>query len=139
MRTLNGIFTLVSANVSGYDCSQCGLGGTAMTYDNKRNIVDEFFFTAMYTVLVYLIGTSCFKLIDQIPLGIMRWMGSSAQTFSSGGDPGEEFAGIASRGADQGAQVATQATQTLGGVSGSLVGALLKPRRSCRRPRKQSG
>jgi hypothetical protein len=36
----------------------------------------------MYTIVVYMIGTGSFKLIDLIPNSIMRWLGASVQAFA---------------------------------------------------------
>lgn len=56
--------------------------------------IDEFFYTVMYTILVYMIGVSCFKLIDNIPNQIMRWMGVTVSTFQEkAGDPASELQG----------------------------------------------
>jgi conjugal transfer/type IV secretion protein DotA/TraY len=126
VRTMNGIFGLVAENVTGFDCSGCsGLGPTNVLF-NKRNIMDEFFFTVMYTVLVYLMGTSCFKLIDQVPEGIMRWMGSGAQSFAEGvAPPGEELMEYATLGANQAGGAVTSATSSLGGATGTFIGRMI--------------
>jgi len=87
--TLNSVFDLVVTNIVG------DLGPTAddPMYDNalqqfQRGVIDKFFFTIMYAILVYMMATSSFKLIDAIPKNIMRWMGSGVVTFNdNSGDP----------------------------------------------------
>jgi len=79
-RTLNGVFDLVVENLAGFDCADCVVGVVA-GIEYKRNVIDEFFFTIIYTVLVYMLATSSFKLIDQIPNSILRWMGAGVQSF----------------------------------------------------------
>lgn len=79
---LNSIFDLVTTNFGG---SSVGLSGTGVALiDNARGIVDQFFYTVLYIILVYLIGTSSFKLIDIIPDNVLsRWLGIGAQSFGS--------------------------------------------------------
>lgn len=47
----------------------------------KRGIVDQFFFTVIYTIIVYMLATASFKLIDSIPDNIMRWGGIGVASF----------------------------------------------------------
>lgn len=112
VKVLNEIFTLVTANLAGFDNNPCQvtaiagdcarLGTTAVgqpsnnTMSNpantvmqevlsfKRDTIDEFFFTIIYTVIVYMLATSSFKLIDQIPATILRWIGSGERSFVDG-------------------------------------------------------
>ncbi|MCB9990358.1 MAG: DotA/TraY family protein [Rhodospirillales bacterium] len=79
-RTLNGIFDLVVENLTGFDCSDCK-AAAIIGIEYKRNVIDEFFFTIIYTILVYMLATSSFKMIDQIPNSILRWMGAGVQSF----------------------------------------------------------
>jgi len=45
-------------------------------------------YTIIYVFLVYNIALMCFKMVDQVPNQILRWLGVGAQTFSDGrGDP----------------------------------------------------
>lgn len=78
-QTLNGLFPLLLSNASGYDTTNSI--GIIADLQFKRSILDEFFYTVVYTILVYLIGVSSFKLIDQIPANILRWMGAGVQVF----------------------------------------------------------
>lgn len=48
-----------------------------------RGLVDVFFFTIMYILLVYMLANSCFQIIDKIPNGFMnRWFGQGAKSFA---------------------------------------------------------
>lgn len=82
---LNSVFSLVTQNMFGAApvglSALSGLGG--MTVDLTRGIVDQFFFSILYIVLVYMIGTGCFKLIDLVPDGIMRWSGAGVQAMGA--------------------------------------------------------
>jgi conjugal transfer/type IV secretion protein DotA/TraY len=89
---LNDIFFLVVSNLSGFNpnnASACGMtNATGLnrlnTLEYFRGPVDEFFFTIMYALIVYLIGMSTFKLIDTIPNGLLRWMNFTLPTFHDG-------------------------------------------------------
>ncbi|HEY0901003.1 MAG TPA: DotA/TraY family protein, partial [Micavibrio sp.] len=83
VRTLNGIFPMVTANLTGFDADSPKVAGKILGIEFKRAVVDEFFFTVIYTVIVYMIGMSSFKLIDQVPNNIMRWMGNNAASFAA--------------------------------------------------------
>lgn len=50
--------------------------------------IGVFVYTIIFVFLAYNIALMCFKMIDDVPKGILRWMGSAAQPFSdSRGDP----------------------------------------------------
>lgn len=101
VKVLNEVFSLVTSNLSGFDGSastNCGAdsgtgsAGAAPTgsIEYLRGPVDEFFFTILYAIIVYLIATSSFKLIDLIPNNILRWMGAGVQTFNDqAGEPAD--------------------------------------------------
>ncbi len=91
VKVLNEIFSLVVVNLAGHDpnaTSICGRpsGGTGPTTPGTiaylRGPVDELFFTVMYAVIVYMIGMSCFKLIDLVPNNILRYMGARVNSFN---------------------------------------------------------
>lgn len=109
VRVLNEVFTLVTANLSGFDNNPCSVtapggdctlaGAAAAPYNSniqsdptnpivvellkfKRDTIDEFFFTIIYTVIVYMMANTSFKMIDQVPSNIMRWMGAGIQVFA---------------------------------------------------------
>lgn len=100
VKVLNEIFYLAVSNLSGFNpetAANCKTPGTAGGTDSSkieffRGPVDEFFFTILYTIIVYMTGMSCFKLIDQIPDNILRWMGTGVNSFGkSAGDQAEGF------------------------------------------------
>ncbi|MGH1374806.1 MAG: DotA/TraY family protein [Alphaproteobacteria bacterium] len=121
---LNSIFPLVVENAAGYDLdaelNRSGGPGTVaagspFTIQYLRSRIDEFFFTILYAIIVYLLGMASFKLIDLIPNNILRWMGQSVATF---GDQREDPAqGLVSR-----ASVGSQ--QALGKIGGGLQGVV---------------
>lgn len=104
VKVLNEIFDLVVNNLAGHDSNPCFVTpdgkcqpqidatnvGTQSASEEllkklqslKRSVIDEFFYTIVYTVIVYMLAVSCFKLIDQIPSKILRWMGAGVQTFA---------------------------------------------------------
>ena len=92
VKILNEIFSLVVVNLAGHDptaTSVCGRGtgstalGTNETAMNFfRGPIDELFFTVIYAIIVYMIGMSCFKLIDLIPNNLLRYMGTDTKSFS---------------------------------------------------------
>lgn len=95
VKVLNEVFHLVTANFTGGPVSNiCGSGAAdaaapppvSMT-DYFRGPIDQFFFSVLYAIIVYLTGNSCFKLIDMIPNQILRWMGTGAKSF--GDDAGQ--------------------------------------------------
>lgn len=111
---LNNVFDLVIHNVGGFDVS-AEVSMTPNFIDSMRGPIDEFFFTIIYAVLVYMMGMSSFKLIDTIPNNILRWMGQSIATF---GDMREDAAqGLVGRAA-LGAQ---QVTGKIGGGLGAYA------------------
>ncbi len=93
---LNVIFGTVTNNVSGFDmATELDPATTSSVLQYSKSKIDQFFFTVIYAIIVYLIGMSSFKLIDEIPNNILRWMGQSVATF---GDQRENPAeGLVSR------------------------------------------
>ncbi len=85
--------------------------------DFIRGPLDEFFYTVIYAVIVYMIALSSFKLIDQIPNNILRWMGATVSTFQeNAGDPASELSGKMYR---SGNIVGSQLGQMIGYLRGS--------------------
>jgi conjugal transfer/type IV secretion protein DotA/TraY len=124
---LNNLFDLVVANATGAIPGESTATAAAGAINSfRRSIIDQFFFTIMYAVLLYIIATSCFKMIDTIPNGIMRWIGSGVQTFNDAkGDPVGSLTQYAAYG---GAAMTKQlfggmqqGVNALGGASGSLI------------------
>lgn len=85
VQVLNQIFDIMVVNVSGVD-REAAADPTNILY--YRGPIDELFYTIMYAAIVYMMGLSCFKLIDTVPNNILRWMGVSVATFKEqAGDP----------------------------------------------------
>lgn len=97
VKILNEIFYLVVSNLSGFNpdtAATCkegpAVGATPGSKEFFRGPIDEFFFTVIYTIIVYMMGMSSFKLIDLIPNNILRWMGSGVASFGDqAGEPAE--------------------------------------------------
>ncbi len=106
VKVLNEIFYLVVVNLAGHDeqsqnlCGHItpgvapggggggGGGGNAVSF--FRGPIDELFFTVVYAIIVYMIGMSCFKLIDLVPNNLLRYMNVSVSTFNDQqNDPAE--------------------------------------------------
>ena len=85
---LNITWGLITNNLVGYDpVTQAANDVISMAYFRPR--VDQFFFTVMYIVMVYMIATGSFKMIDLIPDGIMKWL-SDTKTFG-GSDNADDY------------------------------------------------
>lgn len=113
VKTLNMIFELVVANVGGFDLDQEFRAGGAANPQSQlrvmRSAIDEFFFTVIYVVIVYMMGMSSFKLVDLIPNNILRWMGQSVATFGDQReDPTQKLVSTSTVGSQQ-------ATSAIGG------------------------
>lgn len=135
---LNDIFNLVVGSIAGDNPDGVagagavgggvggGAGGAGSVPDDFDPVplgeIDFFFFTIMYTILVYMIATACFKMIDTIPKQFMRWMGTQVSTFNDNtGDPTQNLTQYT---ALAGSQIAPQIlgglNQGVGAVSGLL-------------------
>lgn len=95
---LNQIFDLAVNNLGGHNPEEIPTAAEGIL-ENVRSGVDELFFTVVYVIIVYMIGTSCFKLIDLIPNQIMRWSGSKVSSFQeSAGDPASQLSSTTYKG-----------------------------------------
>jgi conjugal transfer/type IV secretion protein DotA/TraY len=74
VRVLNFTWDLVIDNVGGLERDPNA--GFAFA-ELGRGIVDQFFFTIIYIIIVYMMANASFKLIDMIPDNILRWAGAS--------------------------------------------------------------
>lgn len=88
VQVLNEIWGLIVSNLTGHDPLTVN-----KTVEDKlgsirylRGAMDKFFYTAMYAVVVYMMGMASFKLVDRIPNGILRWMGTGVKSFGEGGE-----------------------------------------------------
>ncbi len=134
VRVLNEIFYLVIANMSGHDpasSSTCfkppetskpsapSAEGSAFT----RGTLDEFFYTIVYAIIVYMVGMSSFKMIDMIPNNVMRWLGAGVSGFGKlQSDPTQDMMkAVTAGGSVIGGQLKEGAEKIGGGVQ-SLMG-----------------
>lgn len=131
VKVLNEIFYLVVSNLSGFNpetAAVCGKSGTAApevgSKEFFRSPIDEFFFTVIYTIIVYMMGMASFKLIDLIPNNILRWMGSGVSTF--GDQAGEPAEGLVMKmsvgGSAMGSSLAQAAQQVKQGIAAVTQG-----------------
>ena len=74
---LNDVWDLVTYNLAGFDVSDSN-----SVREFLRSPIDEFFFTVVYAIVVYMMGMSSFKMIDLVPNNILRWMGKGINTFN---------------------------------------------------------
>ncbi|MCB9987932.1 MAG: DotA/TraY family protein [Rhodospirillales bacterium] len=84
VRVLHEIWELVVSNIAGFDEQAAGalLAGDVGSFSYYRGVIDEFFYTVIYAIIVYMLGMASFKLVDLIPNHIMRWLGASVSTFA---------------------------------------------------------
>ncbi len=102
VETLNETMNLVTANIGGFDVNAENQNVGPTDIEFYRGPVDEFFYTVLYAIIVYMMGTASFKLIDQIPNKILRWMGNASQTFSElSEDPTEQVMSLSQQGSQQ--------------------------------------
>jgi conjugal transfer/type IV secretion protein DotA/TraY len=110
---LNQIWDLVTMNVTGFDIvyetANPGFGAVF------RQALDEFFFTVIYAIVVYMMGMASFKLIDLIPANILRWMGQSVATENDARENAAESLVSTSQVGSQ------QAIQSIGGSLQSTI------------------
>lgn len=130
--TLNLIFDLVVVNITGALPTENGetvdIGGMESF---RRGVIDQFFFTLMYALLLYMMATASFKLIDLIPQAFTRWMKTDVGVFNDGkSDPTDGLTQYAALGgATAGGQIIgglTQAGSALGATGGAIMGSETK-------------
>ncbi len=133
VRVLHEVFDLVVQNVTGFEEKELPLfggGGTLaanfqIELGFKRSIIDEFFYTLIYVFAVYVIGLSCFKLIDAIPQSILRWGGAGVSSFGDKyQDPAENLAQYAAIGGYVVGRQALSGATGMGRAAGQGGGAL---------------
>lgn len=125
-RTLNNMFNLVTSNLSGFDlefAKTTASTGEPGAIEYLRDAVDKLFFTVIYTLIVYMIGMSSFKLVDQIPNHIMRWLGGGVNSFGNQFENEDSGAEVASTVKQGSAQVGGETS----GIVNSLTGSANKP------------
>ncbi|MCB9983793.1 MAG: DotA/TraY family protein [Rhodospirillales bacterium] len=126
VRVLNFIWSLVTDNVGGHNSDPTI--AIAPNIQFKREIVDEFFYTVLYAIIVYMLATASFKLIDKIPDHILRWMGQGVSSFGDiNQDPTESLTRYAALGGmTAGRNVAEAVHEAAGGIGGVAGQALAK-------------
>lgn len=94
VRVLHEIWQMVVSNVSGLDRDEAAAAPAGVTgaIEWLRGPIDQFFYTIIYAIVVYMLGLASFKLVDIIPQQAMRWMGHSANAFQD--NSGEVAAGL---------------------------------------------
>jgi len=124
IRVLNIIWDLVIANLGGFSDKtfvSIGGGAGAQGLEFKRSAVDEFFFTIIYAIVVYMMAIASFKLIDTIPKSILRWAGTGASAFGDiNEDPKELQRYAALGGITVGQKIADSTQNAASGIGGTL-------------------
>lgn len=79
---LHEIFPLAVSNLTGFEDSAAAKSfGATGSVEFKRDALDQFFFTVLYAIIVYIQAIAAFKMVDLVPNQILRWMGNSTQSF----------------------------------------------------------
>lgn len=128
VQILDIIWDLVAANAAGFSLNNDILGmGEVADVDFRRGVVDQFFFTIIYTIICYMMALASFKLVDKIPDNILRWAGAGVSSF---GDIDQESIDSITRYASMGGMtIGNQAAGAIRDVSkggGTAVGGLLR-------------
>lgn len=84
---LDTVFNILVSNVGGYDMTSIAASIADPQKDSMRAPLDALFYTVVYAILVYMIATSSFKLIDILPNAVMRWGGTNTAAFNDQTDP----------------------------------------------------
>ncbi|PZO87910.1 MAG: hypothetical protein DI626_02960 [Micavibrio aeruginosavorus] len=114
---LNSVFDIVVANVTGVPADATGDTTIGSIESFRRGVIDQFFYTIMYTILVYMMATASFKMIDAVPANIMRWIGSGVSKFNDNAE--DPTGGLTQYAALGGAQISGQ---VMGGLSQGASG-----------------
>jgi conjugal transfer/type IV secretion protein DotA/TraY len=116
---MNQIFDLVVMNAGGFDQQGEQSGAVATAINFYRGPIDRFFFTLLYVIMCFMLGTGCFKLIDTIPNTMLRWLGVSVSPFTAqAGDTG----GAMLEKSYQISSLVTQKPTAMSGQLGTLFG-----------------
>ncbi len=118
---LNETFDLVVSNITNSEITPGNFGDGDQEFG--RHMVDAFFFTVLYAIILYMMALSSFKMITLVPNHILRWLGQSVSSFNDqAGDPAQgltQYAAIG--GARIGGQLSGGITELSGGA-GKAVG-----------------
>lgn len=125
---LNNLFDLVTSNITGAHVDGTTASVTLGAVESfRRSAIDQLFFTIMYAVLLYMMASSSFKMIDTVPKYVMRWMNSRVSTFNDNkGDPAGSLTGYAAiTGSEITGRLFSGGRDAASGL-GSAVGAVAK-------------
>lgn len=128
VRIMNILWDMVTANAAGFtEVDDIMTGKVGSDVILHRGILDQFFFTVIYTIVAYMLAMSSFKLIDKIPDNILRWAGAGVSAY---GDIDQDNVESLSRYAAVGGMtIGSQATGAIRGAAqglGGVVGTQLK-------------
>ena len=119
---LNSIFDLVVGNITGTD-----IGFNIANASFDRSLVDKFFFTIIYAMVLYMMALASFKMTTMVPNSIMRWMGQSVEAFNDkADDPIGNITQYSTIGVNQLGGQLVQGTSQLGTGAGSALGEAAK-------------
>ena len=128
VRVLHFLWSIVTENLTGFDQGDPLIGVAGATdplLSFKRSIIDEFFFSIVYAIIVYMMAIAAFKLIDKIPDNLLRWMGSSVSSFGDiNQDSVDGLTRYAALGGATSGQKLAEGVQTLSSQSGTAAGSL---------------
>ena len=128
VRVLHFLWSIVTENLTGFDQGDpvIGVAGASNPLLSfKRSIIDEFFFSIVYAIIVYMMAIAAFKLIDKIPDNLLRWMGSSVSSFGDiNQDSVDGLTRYAALGGATSGQKLAEGVQTLSSQSGTAAGSL---------------
>ncbi len=120
VRILNIVWDTVTVNAAGFTKVDDIVGTPPATafIQHQRGILDQFFFTIIYTIICYMLALASFKLIDKIPDNILRWAGAGVSSY---GDIAQDQVDSISRYATTGAMtLGNQASTAISGATGGL-------------------
>ena len=101
---MNDLWDLVVNNLTGFNVTESQSSSAASLFEIEyyREGVDVFFFTLIYVFVVYMMAMSAFKMIDQVPNSILRWMNQSALVLADKyDDPADSLIRYAAMGGGQ--------------------------------------
>ncbi|MDD3020359.1 MAG: DotA/TraY family protein [Alphaproteobacteria bacterium] len=91
---LDTVFDLVVWNVAGFDMTTLSSTSTNPAGDfleSFRDSIDAFFYTIIYTIILYMMAMASFKLIDLIPNKLLRFLQPVPTFHDDAGDPAENL------------------------------------------------
>ena len=119
---LDVVWDLVNPNLAGHAPEDLANG---RMLDNFRGAVDRFFYLVMYAVILYMMALSCFKLIDDIPNNLIRFIGSGANSFADKMEqPAPQMLPLLSLAVNQGFKNTVDDMKTATSGAGSMIGEL---------------